>query len=73
MHSTLHYVAPMKLKISKYLANVICSHSTCEVGVFPAILSMRMLKHSKVMMPAYMTHMMAATELEPKLPCPSFL
>lgn len=32
MHDTWHYVAPFKLKISKYLlANVICSHSTCEV------------------------------------------
>lgn len=35
MQDTLHYVAPLKLRISKYLANAICSHSTCEVGVFP--------------------------------------
>jgi len=27
-------LAPFKLRISKYLANAICSHSTCEVGVF---------------------------------------
>lgn len=40
MHDTLHYVAPFKPRISKYLANEICSHSTCEVGVFPAILEM---------------------------------
>lgn len=34
MHDTLHYVAPFKPRIPKYLANVIFSHSTCEVGVF---------------------------------------
>lgn len=32
MHDTWYYVAPFKLKTSKYLlANMICSHSTCEV------------------------------------------
>lgn len=27
-------VAPLKLRIPKYLANAICSHSTCKIGVF---------------------------------------
>lgn len=34
-HNAWHIaLAPCKLRISRFLGNAICSHSTCEVGVF---------------------------------------
>lgn len=58
MHDTWHYVAPFKLKISKYLlANMICSHSTCEVDfLFSHFASEHTELYQKNEMPVHRVH-----------------